>query len=274
MAIKIGIVNQKGGVGKTTTAICLTDAFTQIGYKTLLVDFDPQANSTSVFRAENQEKTVYDSLLKGVPLKDVIVRGNSMGDIAPSSEDLENAITELVQCRARENKLKNALSTAEDEYDIIIIDSNPAAGPMMDNVLAAANGVVIPIEAEEFSVQGVLKMVKKVYDISDDINKDLKIYGILLTNVNLEGSSEHRKNEAQFKEIPDDVAHTFKTEIRHSEAIPSSQGWMNAPEVPMNAKQRAQKTSQGSIFKYGLANNASKDYTNLAKELMEVIANE
>ncbi len=274
MAIKIGIVNQKGGVGKTTTALCLTDAFTQIGYRTLLIDFDPQANSSSVFLAKDKEKTIYESLLKGVPMKEAVVRGNSMGDIIPASEKLTNALYELVTERNRENKLKNAISEIEEDYDIIIIDSSPTAGVMMDNVIAATNGVVIPVEAEEFAVQGVLKMVKNINKAREEINEELKIYGLLLTNVDLNGSSEHRKNETEFKEIPEDIVHKFRTEIRHSEAIPSVQGWMNAPEVPLNSKQKAQKESRGSIYKYTLGNNASKDYSNLAKELMEVIANE
>ena len=87
MAIKIGIVNQKGGVGKTTTAICLTDAFTQIGYKVLLIDFDPQGNSSKVFQVNENELTIYDGILKKVPLSEIIVKGNAMGDIVPAPPD-------------------------------------------------------------------------------------------------------------------------------------------------------------------------------------------
>ena len=270
MALKIGIVNQKGGVGKTTTAICLTDALTQIGYKTLLIDFDPQANSTKVFSVSDPEMTVYDGILKKEPLKNIIVEGNDMGDIIPSSNQLKNAFSELVSVKAGEVKLKNALSKIENDYDVIVIDSGPSAGIMMDNVLTAVDGVVIPMEPETFAIDGLASLLSNIGEIQDELNPNLKVYGVLLTKFDRSKSIQTNIKE-QFKELEKAGVHTFTTTIRNSAAIPKIQGFMNIDE-PSNMSEKKVVNSQGSIYKYG-TNNGAVDYSNFAKELLEVISN-
>jgi len=270
MAIKIGIVNQKGGVGKTTTAICLTDAFTQIGYKTLLIDFDPQANSSSVFNVTGQENTIYEGILKRAPMKDIIIKGNPMGDIIPSKTDLAKAAAELITGKAGDYKLSKAITLIEDEYDMIVVDSGPTAGIMMDNVLAAVDGVVIPMEAEKFSIDGLQALLANIDEAREDLNPKLSVYGVLLTKFNKEMGVQKEIAE-DFEKLDENIVHKFKTKIRLSAAIPRTQGFM-AISNPRTMNDRKTVNSQGSIYNYGI-NNGSLDYSAFAKELQEVIAN-
>ena len=270
MAIKIGIVNQKGGVGKTTTAICLSDAMSQIGYKTLLVDFDPQANSSKVFLANDKEKTIYDGILKKEPIDNIIVKGNDMGDIIPSDNNLKKALEELVTAKAGENKLKKCLSEVDDKYDVIIIDSAPSPGIMMDNVLTASDGVIIPMEAETFAIDGLASLLNNIYEVQEDLNPELRIYGVLMTKLDKTKSVQNTISQ-QFEKLEESGVHTFKTVIRNSAAIPKIQGFMNISN-PSTASEKKVADSNGSIYKYG-TNNGAVDYSNFAKELMEVIAN-
>ena len=269
MAIKIGIVNQKGGVGKTTTAIRLTDALTQIGYKVLLVDFDPQGNSSRVILSDENEKTIYDAILKKVPITDIIVSGNDMGDIAPANNKLKAAIGELVNAKARENKLQNAIRLVEDKYDVIIIDSSPSAGVMMDNVLTASDGIVIPMEPETFAIDGLASLLNNVGEVQEELNPSLKVYGVLLTKFERKKSVQNSIKE-QFKGLDESIVHTFNTTIRDSAAIPKVQGFMNISDITNMAEKKV-ALSQGSIYKYS-SNNGAIDYREFAKELLEVIA--
>ncbi len=270
MAIKIGIVNQKGGVGKTTTAICLTDALTQIGYKTLIVDFDPQANVTSVFRAKDRDKTITNAIKNELPFKDIIVKGNTMGDIAPSNEDLADAQESLILEKDGKLKLREVLSTVDEDYDIIVVDSGPTRGIMMYNILAAVDGVVIPMEAETFAIEGLVNLLNNIENAKETLNPDLKVYGVLLSNFK-KGISTQNKINAQFSGIDESIVHTFKTIIRESGAIPSTQGWYNVEQATTWNDKKIME-SEGSIYKYG-TNNGAIDYSEFAKELLEVIAN-
>ena len=269
MAIKIGIVNQKGGVGKTTTAICLTDALTQIGYKVLLVDFDPQGNSSSVFLAKDSTYTIYDGIIDNKPLKDIVITGNDMGDIIPANSRLTRAYNELVIMKAAENKLKKALLGIEKDYDVVIIDSSPSANIMMDNVLTAVDGIVIPMEAEEFSIDGLSSLLKNVSEVQEELNPALKVYGVLLTKYD-QDKSVQKNIKAQFEKLDESIVHTFKTIIRDSAAIPKTQGFMEIDE-PTNISEQKVVNPQGSIYKYGI-NNGALDYSAFAQELLEVIA--
>lgn len=271
MALKIGILNEKGGVAKTTTAICLTDAFTQIGYKTLLVDFDPQANSTSVFCARGREKTIYEGIMNKVPLKEIVVTGNDMGDIIPSEHRLKNASKELVNVRVGENRLKNAIATIEDDYEIIVFDTNPTAGIMMENVIAAVDGVIIPIEPEQFAIEGLASLVDDIIEAREELNPNLEIYGLLLTKYN-QKMAKHNQIKEAFLQLDEDYIHKFKTIIRQSAAIPQVQSFMDI-EKPENATEQKIVEAKGSIFKYGVNNNATEDYRSFAEELLGVIGN-
>ncbi|WP_051538303.1 ParA family protein [Butyrivibrio proteoclasticus] len=272
MAIKIGIVNQKGGVGKTTTAICLTDALTRIGYKTLLVDFAPQANCSSTFGVKGKEPTVYDAIMKRANIVDVVVKGNDMGDIVPSGEDLKMALCELVNVKAGENRLRTALAPIEDQYDMIVIDSDPTPGIMLDNVLAAVDGVIIPMKAENYSIEGISSLVKDINEAKAELNPDLRIYGALLTMLDEKGTSTHTKISESFDNLSQYNLYPFKTRIRLSKAIPSTQTWVSIDQ-PKNYSEHRILEAKGSIYKYD-NNSGAVDYSNFVRELMEVITSE
>ena len=271
MAIKIGIVNQKGGVAKTTTAVCLTDAFTQIGYKTLLVDFDPQANSSKVFGITSPERSIFDGILRDVPAKDLVLTGNDMGDILPSKTvDLETANKELVITKGGDYRLKRVIDQLNDDYEIIIVDSNPSQNIMMDNILASVDGIVIPMEPETFAIDGLQALARNVEEARHNLNPGLKIYGVLLTKYN-EKTAIHRKVKEQFNELREVGFHTFDTIIRKSDAIPNTQSFIHITEAKTYADKQI-LSAQGSIYKYS-KNNGAEDYSNFAQEIMEVISN-
>ncbi|AOZ97808.1 ParA family protein [Butyrivibrio hungatei] len=270
MAIKIGIVNQKGGVGKTTTAICLTDALTRIGYRTLLVDFAPQGNCSSTFGVKGQEPNIYDAIMQKTDIRDVVVKGNDMGDIVPSGEPLKAALTELVNVKAGEYRLRRALAPIEDQYDMIVIDSDPAPGIMLDNVLAAVDGVIVPMRAEMYSIDGIGSLIKDINEAKNELNPQLKIYGVLLTM--LKDSATHKKISEDFNRLSQYNLYPFKTRIRHSDAISSTQTWVSIDE-PKNYSEQRILEAKGSIYKYD-NNSGATDYSNFVRELLEVITSE
>ena len=149
------IVNQKGGVGKTTTAVNLSAALHELGLRTLLCDFDPQANATSGLGIEKRQikRSVYDVILNGVPVRDAIVHTN-FGDVLPSSSDLAGAAVELIAADRREYVLKDALATVKDDYDVIFIDCPPSLEMLTLNGLCAAEAIVVPGPVRVFRIGG------------------------------------------------------------------------------------------------------------------------
>ena len=180
----IAIANQKGGVGKTTTAINLSACLGVLEYKTLLIDSDPQSNATSGLGIDSYGDTngTYEVLLGKVDITSAIQSTTTPNlDILPSNLDLIGAEIELVDAEARENRLKIALDTIKDDYDFIIIDCAPSLGLVTINALTAADSVMIPVQCEYFALEGLGKLLNTIKIIQGQLNPDLNIEGILLT---------------------------------------------------------------------------------------------
>ncbi len=178
----VAIANQKGGVGKTTTAVNLGASLGAAEQKVLLVDADPQANASSGLgiRVEEGEKTTYHVIIGAAEPDEAIIRGELV-DLLPSHTSLTGAEVELVSQIAREKKLRKALSGIRSRYDFIIIDSPPSLGLLTLNTLTAADSVLIPIQCEYYALEGLSQLLSTIRMVQKHLNPDLRIEGVLLT---------------------------------------------------------------------------------------------
>ena len=178
----IAVVNQKGGVGKTTTAVNLTAALSELGLKVLLCDFDPQANATSGMGLDKRKikATVYDVIIGQTEAEKAIV-STRYGDVLPASADLAGATVELITEPGRERKLAAALETVKDKYDLIFIDCPPSLEMLTLNGLIAADGILVPVQCEYYALEGLSDLMGTLRTVKRKLNPRLEIFGVVLT---------------------------------------------------------------------------------------------
>lgn len=182
MGKTIAVVNQKGGVGKTTTSVNLTAALHELGLNILLCDFDPQANATSGLGIDKRKikSSVYDVLINGVEAEKAIV-STKFGDVLPSSADLAGAAVELIATEHREHQLEKALETVKDKYDVILIDCPPSLEMLTLNSLAAADSILVPVQCEYYALEGLSDLMSTLRMVKRRINAKLDIFAVVLT---------------------------------------------------------------------------------------------
>jgi len=178
----IAVVNQKGGVGKTTTAVNLTAALKNLGLKVLLCDFDPQANATSGLGVDKKKakKTIYDVVIDEANVQEVIVHTDH-GDVLPSSADLAGAAVELLSLPEPNQRLSKALNQIRDQYDLIFIDCPPSLEMLTLNGLCASDGILVPVQCEYYALEGLSDLMGTLRMVKKRINPKLEIFGVLLT---------------------------------------------------------------------------------------------
>ena len=178
----IAVVNQKGGVGKTTTAVNLTAALTELGMKVLLCDFDPQANASSGLGVDKKKikKSVYDTIINDTPTREAIVH-TKFGDVLPSAADLAGAGVELISMPEPNFRLKMALEQVQDDYDVILIDCPPSLEMLTLNGLAAAQSILVPVQCEYYALEGLSDLMSTMRMVKRRINPNLEIFGVALT---------------------------------------------------------------------------------------------
>lgn len=246
----IAIINQKGGVGKSTTAVNLSAALGQENKKVLLIDFDPQGNSTSGFGIEKEEldACIYDALLNDYPFEELIHEtGSKKVFVVPATIQLAGAEIELVSAMARETRLKELLDSVKDEFDFIFIDCPPSLGLLTINALTAADSVLIPIQCEYYALEGVTKLLESMRMVKGRLNKQLDTYGVLLTMYDSRTSLSNQVVDEVKAYFGDK---TFKT------LIPRTVKLSEAPSFGM------------SIIEYAPNNKGAKAYMSLAKEVI------
>ena len=195
----LSLVNQKGGVGKTTTAVSLTAALTQLGKRVLLCDFDPQANATSGMGAEKKSPSVYDVIINGRDPGSVILH-TKYGDLLPSGADLAGAGIELVSLSRREFRLRDALEPLRDKYDYIFIDCPPSLELLTLNALIAADQVLIPVQCEYYALEGLSDLMSTLRAVKRSFQPNIAVFGLVLTmydgrtNLSMQVAQEVRRH--------------------------------------------------------------------------------
>ncbi len=247
----IAIANQKGGVGKTTTAINLAAALGVLEKKVLLVDADPQANSTSGvgYDPRNVKQSIYECLINEIEPSDAILHTESPNlDLLPAHIDLVGAEIEMINLANREKMMRNALHKIKDNYDFILIDCSPSLGLITVNALTAADSVIIPIQCEYFALEGLGKLLNTIKIVQTRLNTDLEIEGLLLTMYDIR------------LRLANQVVEDVKTHFQQMVFDTIIQRNTKLGEAPSHGK---------TIIMHDASSKGAINYLNLARELLQ-----
>ncbi len=250
MSRMIAIANQKGGVGKTTTAINISACLADIGRRTLLIDTDPQANATSGLGVDPRQisQSIYHVLMDGAAVSDVIVSTDlKLLSLLPANFDLMGAEVEMVSLMARESRLRSALKSIRDQYDYILIDCPPSLGLLTLNTLTACDSVLIPIQCEYYALEGLGQLLGTITLVQENLNPDLEIEGVLLTMQD--------KRIKLSEQVITEVRNFFKGQV-YKTAIPRN---VRLSEAPSFGK---------PIILYDIRSSGAKAYRKLTKEIL------
>jgi len=246
----MAIVNQKGGVGKSTTAVNLGACIAELGRSVLLIDIDPQGNATSGvgFAKNNLEYSIYDVLIQETAIEDVIVPTESKNFfLLPANIDLAGAEIELVSMISRENRLKRVIEGLKTDYDYILIDCPPSLGLLTLNALTAADSIIVPIQCEYYAMEGLGQLIRTIKLVQGNLNPDLRIEGVLLTMY------DARTNLSQ--QVIDEVNNYFKEKV-YKTIIPRNVRLSEAPSFGQ------------PIINYDANSKGAIAYRALAKEVI------
>lgn len=246
----IAVANQKGGVGKTTTAITLSSLLAKKGKKVLLMDADPQGNATSGVGVEKEkEKSIYELLVEDVELEETLVQSSIKNlEVCPSNINLAGAEVELVSMMSREQRLKEKLENAKEKYDYIIIDCPPSLGLITLNAFTAADSVLIPIQCEYYALEGLGQLMNTINLVKKHLNKDIEIEGALLTMYDIRTNLSNQ--------VVKEVKNYFGDKV-YKTVIPRNVKLSEAPSYGM------------SITEYDAHSKGAKSYEKFVKELLK-----
>lgn len=247
----IAIANQKGGVGKTTTSVNLSACLAELGKSVLLVDIDPQGNSTSGLGINKAsiKRCTYDALVSDVPLTDIVLDTEMENlKIAPATIQLAGAEIELVSVMSRENKLKKALDKIKYSFDYVIIDCPPSLGLLTINSLTAANSVLVPIQCEFYALEGLSQLMNTISLVQKNLNPALTLEGVVLTMF------DARTNLSI--QVVDEVKNHFRSKVYQT-------------IIPRNVRLSEAPSHGQPIIKYDSKSKGSEVYLDLAREVCD-----